>query len=619
MSTYDSKGLLITEADKQIQECIDTKRSFAVVAGAGSGKTTSLVSALDYIRKKDSRKLRRDGKQIACITFTNRAIDVISNRLGWDDLYRVCTLHSFLWAEISRFAKEIKQSLISNRIPLLIEEQKKKDNGGKSKKAIAARHKMSALSEDIKSLDNIQNFTYDDTSIFSTYSEGKLSHDDVVAIAADLIKEKEILRKIIGQKYPFIFVDEAQDTFDVIVDALNLICVEDGLSVVGYFGDPMQQIYDKRAGDFHAFKGIQLITKEENFRCSPEVIELLNNFRTDVKQYAAGKNSDQKGSVEVILIESETPEAPRNKYSDQQLDQVAEKFDSLVELWGWNNQSNVKLLFLVRQMIARRLGFIELHKLFTGEYASSNAKEKYESGEHFLLKPFVNLICPLVKSIQQKDEHTLIKLLREQSPAFNTLSEDTERPLKEMLQLARELVDGLMEHWDKSNLKDILSYVEESCLFNFSERLIEEIMRSPRSDEYDKDRHSREKGEWLADIFFTMDTSEILKYFDFISDNTPFSTQHGVKGEEYKNVVVLFDDVEASWHNYSFTRTLTPATSGDGKESQIERTRRLAYVCFSRAEVNLKIIFFTPSPSDAKEELIRNGAFKEEQVLLSRL
>lgn len=610
----NTPNLLITEADQQIRECLDNDVNFSVVAGAGSGKTTSLVQALDYIREKKGKALRRDGQKIACITFTNRAVDVISGRLGWDDLYLVSTLHSFLWGEIGRFTREIKHFLKEDLIPAQIEKQREKDNGGNSQRAIAAREKIASLTSDLQAMDAIERFKYDDTSQFSNYPEGRLSHDDVVAVAGVMISRNEILQKIMGQKYPYIFVDEAQDTFNEIVEALNSVCEKEGLPIVGYFGDPMQQIYDKRAGDFHGPARCQQITKTENFRCSPEVITLLNRFRGDVVQYPAGENSKVRGSVEILLMQAEVPEAPRNRYSDAQLDRTAARFDSLVDNWGWRGQENVKSLFLVRQMIARRLGFVELHKLFTGDYASSRAQDNYESGEHSLLKPLIRVLWPLVASFRANDVRTAMDTLRKYSPAFDPEGSNARRTLKEMLELANSLLLQLSERWDTNSLGELLRFAANNSICALTEQVLEDLNREPMQEEYDSDKHSLEKGRWLADSFFNMDSSEISNYADFVNDNTPFSTQHGVKGEEYENVVVVFDDVEAAWTNYSFSKTLTPGISGKPSDGQLDRSKKLAYVCFSRAEVNLKIVFFTPDPSGAKAELTRSGLLSDDQI-----
>lgn len=614
MSGADFRKFELTDADTQIRQCLNHKRSFSVVAGAGSGKTTSLLMALDYLREAKGKLLRRDEKKIACITFTNRAVDVISERLGWDDIYVVSTLHSFLWGEIKRFADDIRSCLVDTLIPAQIEKYAERDNGGNSQRAIAAREKIALLTADMTALGDVEKFKYDDTSSFSNYAEGRLSHDDVIALSGQMILQNDVLQNVIGQKYPYLFIDEAQDTFEVIVEAFNTVCAGDGLPVVGYFGDPMQQIYDRGMGNFAAPEGSASITKVENYRCAPQVIKLLNSFREDVQQVAAGKNANIEGSVELVLVQSENPEAPRNRYSDEQLDRAATKFDCILKSWGWQEHENVKLLFLVRQMIARRLGFSEMHKLFTGEYASSRAQEDYESGEHALLKPFVKALWPLVEQYRNGDIRSVMNVLREHSPAFDPEGENEHKSLKDMLELAKSLVKDLSERWDSDDLGTILRFARDNLICNLSDRLLEELGREPMQEAFDKNEHSTEKGRWLADQVFEMNTPQIAKYVDFVNDNTPFSTQHGVKGEEYSDVVVVFDDTEAAWNTYSFSKMLTPGTSGEGTEGQLNRSKKLAYVCFSRAEVNLKVILFTPNPIGAKAELIGADLFVEDQI-----
>lgn len=614
MTTY-KKGLLETAADTEIRKCLDLDQSFSVVAGAGSGKTTSLITALDYIREVKGPLLRRDSKQVACITYTNRAVEVISSRLGWDDLYCVSTLHGFLWNEVKRFTPNIRSALQDTIIPAYIAKKQDDDNGGKSKKAISARKKIAELTEDLEKLSTIERFIYNDSQ-FSNYAEGKIGHDDVISISALMISENELLRRIIGQKYPYIFVDEAQDTFGDVVEALNRLCENDGLPVVGYFGDPMQQIYEKRAGEFTGPDSSRSITKAENFRCAPEVINLLNSFRTDIQQYPAGDNADITGSVEVRLLKTEEPDASRGRYSEEQLARASERFEKALGYWGWAGRDDVKMLFLVRQMIARRLGFPKFQKLFTGEYASTRSQSDYESGEHPLLKPFTQTLWPLVKFYQLGDMRSVIDILRVSSPAFDSEGVNTGRSLRYMKDLAVELVGRLSELWREATIGQILGYCQDVSLCKISERIIDDLARGPVEEEYNRDLHSNDKGVWLANAFFQMKTNEIESFSEFINDNTPFSTQHGVKGEEYRDVVVVFDDIEAGWNNYSFTKTLTPTTSGEASEGQLVRSRKLAYVCFSRAEVNLRIMLFTPDPNAAKKELVFSGLFSEEQVTI---
>lgn len=608
--------LIETKADAQIKKCLDAELNFAVVAGAGSGKTTSLIESLTYIKNTSGNKLLRDNQKVVCITYTKRAVEVISQRLGWNDLFYVSTLHSFLWNEVKRFTPNIKEALRESIIPAKIEKKQKDDNGGQSKKAVSARSRIEELKSDLNSLDSVEAFIYNDTN-FSNYPSGQLSHDDAIDVAAHLILENRVLQQILRQKYPYIFVDEAQDTFSNVVDALNKLCEHEGLPIVGYFGDPMQQIYDKRAGDFHGPTGSKTITKTENFRCSKSVVNLLNAFRTDVEQEPAGKNKDIEGSVLFRLVKAEEPKGERKRYSEEQINQVSIKFDQALESWDWAGNDDVKRLFLVRQMIARRLGFPKLQKLFTGDFSSSKSQENYEKGDHFLLKPFVKSLSPLIKAYEQGNTKQVLETLRKSSPTFDPTGINAQKSLTEMRALAHELTEELSKLWKTKSVSDILKYCEQNGVCKTSERLSEHLNRAPRDEDYDADLHSLDKGDWLSDQFLKMDTSEISIFVDFINENTALSTQHGVKGEEYKNVVVVFDDVEANWNNYSFTKMLIPKTSGIPTDGQEERSRKLAYVCFSRAEENLRVLLFTPDPQAAMDELISLGLCNKTQVTIA--
>jgi DNA helicase-2/ATP-dependent DNA helicase PcrA len=608
--------LIETQTDRDIRQCLDDKRSFAVIAGAGSGKTTALVTALDYLRTQHGNRLRRDGQSIACITYTNRAVDVISSRLGWDDLFIVSTLHSFLWNAVGNFTPNIRASLREHVIPAIIEKKRQDDNGGQSQKAVKARQRIAELQEALGALDDVPRFIYSN-NVYSNYQKGELSHDDVIAVAAHLIRNNSRLQRILGQRFPYIFIDEAQDTFREVVEALNLLCGAEGLPLVGYFGDPVQQIYEERAGDFQGPQGAEQIAKTENYRCSRSVIRFLNVFRNDLTQIAAGGNRDIDGSVQIHLITAEEPQGPRRRYTDEQVARAIDKFDTAIQNCGWADNPDSKQLFLARQMIARRLGFTGLHQLFTGVYASTKAQEEYESGAHYLLAPFVDQLCPLIKSYRADDMKAVISLLSGSSIAFDPLGQNTGKSLGQMREHARVLLGDFSEMWDTATVRELLVYAKDHGLFKASVRLQEELHRPRRNDEYDKDAHELDKGDWLADTFFNTHTQELDAYVDFVSENTPFSTQHGVKGEEYKDVLVVFDDVEAAWNQYSFTKLLAPGVHGDPTEGQSRRSYRLAYVSFSRAIENLKVFLFTLNPERVRNEILDNGLCTDEQIIVA--
>lgn len=601
-----------TRADLKIKACIKNRKNFSVVAGAGSGKTGSLTKALSYVRSQYGKSLRAANQQIACITYTNAAVDVIKKRTDLDELFAVSTIHGFLWNIIESYQSDIRLTLKDGLIPLRIQKKQEEGNRGKSKKAQEARQQVVKLTTDLNNIHLIEKFNYDDSGR-RDYSKGSLDHDDVIDLASMMILKYSNLRKIIGQKFPYIFIDEAQDTFSNVMEAFNSVTSNNGLPIIGYFGDPMQQIYEKRAGQFSGPEGCKLIKKGENFRCSIQVIKLLNAIRPDLKQIPSGLN--KTGSVEIRLIQAETGEGDRKTYSDVQRSNALTQFDLALEHFQWHHSDDVKRLFLTRQMIALRLGFSTLNQLFTGKYASKTAEDDFKEGEYFALKPFVNVLIPLIEAHKDNDHAAMIKIMREHSPLLDPQGNSRSMTIKSVTDKAQNAVNELVETWHIKTIKEILNLASEHGLINLSERLTEHLKRDRRSEIYDDTEHEQEKGDWLIDELFTYKTDELTAYRKFILDLTPYSTQHGVKGDEFEKVLVVFDDTEANWNNYSYSRLLTPVTEGkEPTEGQRQKSLNLAYVCFSRAVQDLRIILFTANPSAAKYELISKGLFREDQI-----
>jgi len=90
----------------------------------------------------------------------------------------------------------------------------------------------------------------------------------------------------------------------------------------------------------------------------------------------------------------------------------------------------------------------------------------------------------------------------------------------------------------------------------------------------------------IAEIPFV----EFQNLYRYLEGHTPFSTQHKTKGREFENVMVIMDN--GRWNQYNFSAFFT----GDGKDTVIERTRKIVYVCGTRARRNLA--FYYPSPSE---------------------
>lgn len=95
--------------------------------------------------------------------------------------------------------------------------------------------------------------------------------------------------------------------------------------------------------------------------------------------------------------------------------------------------------------------------------------------------------------------------------------------------------------------------------------------------------------------FLELEYSQFLAVIDFLYPEAVFSTEHGVKGEEYDNVVFV---ISKGWNQYQF-ETYAPMITGyspipKGKEAAFERNRNLFYVCCSRPKKRL--FFFVTVP-----------------------
>ena len=116
--------------------------------------------------------------------------------------------------------------------------------------------------------------------------------------------------------------------------------------------------------------------------------------------------------------------------------------------------------------------------------------------------------------------------------------------------------------------------------------------------------------------------SQIENYSFYLSDKSAFATHQGVKGLEYPRVMVIIDDIEARGFMFSYDKLFgsKELTAGDkknieeGRETGIDRTKRLFYVACSRAKESLAIVAYTDNPAIVKENVEKYGWFHESEI-----
>jgi DNA helicase II / ATP-dependent DNA helicase PcrA len=277
------------EVNDRIIECINENRSFVLEAGAGAGKTHTLMQTIDYIQNDFINK-GIDRPNILCITYTNVAKNEIRERIKSLQGITINTMHEFLWAFMKQFQVELKKAIID-----IIEEERNKikEDIKKAEKLIEKPRKNTNVEEKKQDVYdkkvklekyttiNLTNIRYEG---YRALYKGVISHKDIIDISIRFFKNKNFT-KIFTNTYTHIFIDEFQDTdkgiLSQLLDSLKAY-KDDNYLVVGLFGDRMQQIYSSNPLDIDYIEyQYEVIPKLENYRSCQEIILANNILRND--------------------------------------------------------------------------------------------------------------------------------------------------------------------------------------------------------------------------------------------------------------------------------------------------------------------------------------------------
>jgi DNA helicase-2/ATP-dependent DNA helicase PcrA len=181
-------------------------------------------------------------------------------------------------------------------------------------------------------------------------------------------------------------------------------------------------------------------------------------------------------------------------------------------------------------------------------------------------------------------------------------------------------LDALVEMLkDDSTLtiKDVLMFVRDRNLADLDDRYI------PFLAEATPDTGDVEDPEYKSVVaFLATPAAQLWGYRGYIESQSPFSTQQGVKGAQFQRVLVVLDDEESDYNLFSYGKYLgiDPLSDRDnqnieaGADSVLDRTRRLFYVCCSRAVRDLAVVLFVPDVQAAREAILAKGFFAPDDV-----
>lgn len=608
-----------TNVDEEIASCLSLEkpRSFFLYAGAGSGKTHSLVNALEYVRDHYRQTLFLRGQSVRVVTYTNAACDEISRRIE-NPLFRVSTIHSFAWDLIGGFNNDIRSWLQQN-LSIEISELETQQAAGRlgTKTAVARQAKIESKNRRLANLPSFKTFTYNPNG--ENKERNSLSHSEVITICADFLNTKPLMQRILVNQFPIFLIDESQDTNKLLIDALFAVeAANRERFSLGLFGDTMQRIYSEGKEQIEKYlpDGWSRPMKVLNRRSPKRIVRLINQVRSGVDGISQQPTSEAEGCVRLFILPSDAPDKPAIESA------VRDRMASETHDEAWKDLGACKILTLEHHMAASRLGF---WNLFEPLYAIEDFRTGLLNGKLSAIEFFTENVSPLLVAHKNGDKLGLANVVRERSPllSIDALRENLDP--RQQLQVAKNSVDDLLSLWSERDPScgEVLDKIAESGLFTIPDILVPlvAIRRKGAKDD------NAPLSESLAALekFLSVPFSEVEQYNLYVSDKAPFGTHQGVKGLEFERVMVLIDDTDARGFLFAYEKLLgaaKPSTTDiknerEGKETSLDRTRRLFYVTCSRAMKSLALVVYSSDCEAVKSHVIRNGWFDESEIVVN--
>ena len=277
--------------ESQKSAVLQTEGPVLILAGAGSGKTTTIVSRLAYLIEG----VGIPASNTLTLTFTNKAAKEMKERsmamienAQYPPL--LCTFHKFglLFLKFNIHLLNRK----NNFVVIDTDDKKKilkKINADLPLPLVASeisRYKNSLMTPD-DAYKQAEVFHYQQIAeVYKEYeaylAENNLvDFDDLIALTYKLLDENEELAQKTSQRYQYIMIDEYQDTNELQLKLLQKLCSSHtNICVVG---DDDQSIYGWRGAHIRNimefdedFLGAKIFKLEKNYRSRSPILKVAN-------------------------------------------------------------------------------------------------------------------------------------------------------------------------------------------------------------------------------------------------------------------------------------------------------------------------------------------------------
>lgn len=458
-----------------------------------------------------------------------------------------------------------------------------------------------------------------------------MNHSEVIEMCADFLTNKPLMQRILVNKFPILLIDECQDTNRQLMEAL--LKVQQRFKetfCLGLFGDVMQRIYLDGKEDLGVSLPADWVApvKRLNHRCPRRLIQLINKIRSSVDGHVQLARADsEEGFVRMFLVPSSTADKPAREHK------VKEHMAKLTGDQAWlGSELDVKTLILEHHMAAQRMGFLNLFQsLDANDRLTTSLRDGSLSGLVF----FSRLVLPVRMAVQRGDKFAVAALVRKSSPLLSKQSlQATGVDQQGNVTKARKAVETLMSLWEKDKdprFLDVLNSVASTGLFEIPESLQPFIGMDSTAEGFPTSEERSPMGEDEAQSdpdldswgkFLMVSFAEIEPYEAYVTGQSSFATHQGVKGLEFPRVMVIMDDTEARGFLFSYDKLFGAKEKSKtdlenesaGKDSSIDRTRRLFYVTSSRTKRSLALLAYSSDPERIRKYVVTEGWFGEGEV-----
>ncbi len=649
--------------EEKLFHCIDSSNCFAFNSGAGAGKTYALVQCLKYVVVNYGEDLKNNNQKIMCITYTNVAANHIKESVGNSDLIQVSTIHERIWSLIKRHQSELVKIHIEKlqreieEIYIDLEEDKKYEfyrNVDEEKKeqltkilldnkelfyesysfnAQLFKEKMhNQLAIPIEMMNNVGHFKtlvgklykiekynnclesikekkkgYSTVEYNPIYNSDRLermriSHDTLLEYGEKLIVNYPRMMQIIIDQYPYIFIDEYQDTAERVVRIMNTL---DRYSkeishplVVGYYGDTLQNIYDDGVGEklIELHKDLVIVTKEYNRRSHKEIIDVANMIRNDSIKQKSIYTDCNGGCVEFFYGSNVDIKSFINEYASR---------------IGATCDNSLHCLFTTNQLVAEYSGFETVYRVFkeSSKYKGFNYQQlntELLGDDDIKLGNIANMLSRMIQLYIDVNENLtpLRKILKSEEWREVTLVE-LRSVISELKKIEGDTVGMLLKKifdiYDNTSDDSYHKIIDN--VFDFDDGasyrgVVNKIAEELFSEENDIELKLNE----FLDISLIQLKNWHMYRRGYIRSDKQYHTYHSTKGLEFNNVIIILEKGFGKEKGYFENFFKEYANCNPSDLYKYNSARNLLYVAVTRAIKNL-LVLYLEDITDIKENI----------------